>query len=211
LPPASLLDLLSPEERRRAMRFVRESDRRRFQLCHVALRSILGDWLGTEPARLRFATGSWGKPALDRPFSEAGLEFNLSHTADLALVAVTRGRRVGIDVEAIRPLRDLLGIARRVLSPSDFERLARLAPGRQVAAFWLAWTSNEACLKAVGSGLASGEPAIRLDAANSPVPCDAQMRLVRVQLDRPFVGALAVEDGEQATFVTRDFPLPACA
>jgi 4'-phosphopantetheinyl transferase len=209
--PSPTLEVLSPDERQRAARFVRETDRRRFQLCHAALRHILGEWLGEAPERLRFVTGRWGKPALDQPFAAAGLEFNLSHAAGLGLVAVTRGRCLGIDVEAVRRLKDMAGIARRVLAAGDYEVFAGLPPEQAVETFWRAWTANEACLKAVGSGLGSGERAIRLDRDVRPVPCDARLHLHRLELESPFVGALAVEGGEDAAIVRREFHLQPCA
>jgi len=209
--PIRLVEVLSPEERRHAARFVREIDRRRFLLCHAALRSILGEWLGEPPEHLRFASGRWGKPVLDRPFSDAAVEFNLSHTAELGLVAVTRGRRVGIDVETIRPLNEMLDIARRVLAARDCAVLTALPPEQAIEAFWRAWTANEACLKAVGSGLGAGEPAIRLDRRGRPTPCNDRLCLHRIEVAHPLVAALAIEGHGHATFVKRDFHLQASA
>ncbi len=209
--PAPLLATLSEDERQRAARFVRAADRRRYQLCHVALRQILGDWVGEPPERLRFMTGRWGKPALAEPFADRAVEFNLSHTAGLGLIAVACGRRLGIDVEAIRPLGDMPAIARRVFSAADCELLAGLPKKRLADAFWEAWTANEACLKALGSGLGSGEPAIRLDRQAHPLVRDTALRLHRLDLDSPFVGALAVEGGARIGLVRRVYHLPACA
>jgi 4'-phosphopantetheinyl transferase len=203
--PPGLAGVLSPEERARAARFVREADRRRFEQSHVALRRILADWLGEAPGQLAFVAGPWGKPALAEPFAGTGVEFNLSHTNGVALVAVARGRRVGIDIEAVRPLGDMPAIARRVLSEADCRFLEALPAQRAIEVFWQAWTANEACLKAVGSGLGAGEPAIRLDQENRPVPRDPVLQLHALGL-APFVGALAIENGAHARLVMRDLP-----
>lgn len=210
-PPRPLLDTLSEEERQQAARFVRDSDRWRYQLCHAALRHVLGTWTGERPERLRFRTGRWGKPALDGPPAGRRIEFNLSHTTNLGLIAVSGVGRLGIDVEAMRSLGDMQAIARRVLSAADYESLATLAPQRRTAVFWAAWTANEACLKAAGSGLGAGEHAIRLDPQARPIPRDPALRLHALELPMPFFGALAMEEGSGVDLVRREFRLPACA
>jgi 4'-phosphopantetheinyl transferase len=146
-----LATLLDGAERARAERFLRPVDRDAYVLSHGWLRTILGAVVGRAPGQLRFATNGCGKPRL------AGAEavsFNLSHTEGLALIALTLGRQVGIDVERMRAERPLAALTERLFPPGEAEAWAQLAPGRQCAAFYEAWTRKEALLKAQGTGLA---------------------------------------------------------
>jgi 4'-phosphopantetheinyl transferase len=142
-------DILSEDERARAARFHFERDRRRFIAGRAALRRILAAYLDRAPAALVFVLGPHGKPALENP----GLEFNLSHSGGCGLIAITRGRRVGVDVEGIRTDFACEEIARRFFAPAEVEALAASAPHEYAAAFFRCWTRKEAYVKARGDGL----------------------------------------------------------
>jgi 4'-phosphopantetheinyl transferase len=142
--------LLDDQERGRAARFTFERDRRRFVAAHAALRRLLGDRTGQAPHALRFDIGAFGKPRLR---GRADAAFSLSHSADLALVALADEVEIGVDLEPVRPMRDLEGLARQCLSAREWLQFeATQEPGR-TAAFLQAWTRKEACLKALGTGL----------------------------------------------------------
>jgi 4'-phosphopantetheinyl transferase len=152
--------LLSAEERARAQRFHRDVHRRRYVVAHGALRIILAGYLGATPDSLAFVTGEHGKPAL-RPepgASPSGVEFNLSHSDDLALVAVTRARPIGVDLERWSEGVEHLELAERFFSPEERGALRGLAhaPELVAAGFFAAWTRKEAYLKATGHGIARG-------------------------------------------------------
>ena len=100
---ARLETLLSPDERVRAARYRYPDLRREFTAGRGALRKLVGGYLGIEPDRLGFVYEERGRPVLSSEFSGAGLNFNLSNARDLALVAVTRGRGVGVDLEVGAP------------------------------------------------------------------------------------------------------------
>ena len=168
-------DVLNEEERARAARFHFERDRRRFVAGRAALRRILGAYLDRAPADLVFTLGRHGKPALEN----LGLEFNLSHSGGCGLLAVTRGRRVGVDVEHVRA--DFAGedIARRFFAPAEVEALAASAPDQYATGFFRCWTRKEAYVKARGDGLS-----LALD--RFEVPLDpAATRAVASCLDDP--------------------------
>ena len=117
---------LSPEEVRRSEAFHFEKDRRRYAVARCGLRWILANRLGTEPQLLRFEAGPHGKPFLA---GGKGPSFNLSHCEDLALVAVAAAERaVGIDVEKVRPLRELRSIEKRYFSPEERRFITASAP-----------------------------------------------------------------------------------
>jgi 4'-phosphopantetheinyl transferase len=154
----SYWSLLSDEERRRAARFVRDIHRRRFVVAHGALRSILADYVGAEPTALDFVSGAHGKPALRDPTGRPPVEFNLSHSDDLALVAVARALAVGVVLERWSEGVEHLELAERFFSPGERRALRALAhaPHLIEAGFFAAWTRKEAYLKATGHGITRG-------------------------------------------------------
>src|SRR5712691_5961986 len=95
-------EALSLDDRTRADRFRFESDRRRFCVARASLRLILSRYLKTKPGRLQFETGEFGKPFFANEKLSGGLRFNLSHSHQLALIAITREREVGVDLEYMR-------------------------------------------------------------------------------------------------------------
>lgn len=152
VPPAvveALARTLGNDERARASRYPREGDRRRFTVARGLLRTIVASYLGLAPSALQFAHGSHGKPVLVGP----DLTFNLSHSGEVALFAIARGRRVGIDVEHVRADVAVESLARRFFSGHEVAMLESLERRRRPAAFYRAWTSKEAYLKARGVGL----------------------------------------------------------
>ena len=155
---ASYWALLSDDERRRASRFVRDVHRRRFVLAHGALRIILAGYVGTEPTSLDFVTGEHGKPALRQGSGWPAVEFNLSHSDDLALVAVAHARPVGVDLERWSEGVEYLELAERFFSPGERDALRALAHAPRLVeqGFFAAWTRKEAYLKATGQGITRG-------------------------------------------------------
>jgi 4'-phosphopantetheinyl transferase len=146
---AVLFALLSPDERGRATRFHFDRHRRSFIAARGFLRHVLARYLKRTPDELAFTYGSRGKPNL----AAEDLRFNLSHSGDCAVLAVTRGREVGIDLEKIRPRVNLEGVARRFFAPAEVEALDSVAPGEKELAFFNCWTRKEAFIKATGEGL----------------------------------------------------------
>jgi 4'-phosphopantetheinyl transferase len=142
--------LLTPDELERADRFVFPEHRRRFALARAGLRRVLAAYLDEDPAALRFVLGPQGKPALA---GRAALEFNLSHSHELALCGVKRGRELGVDVEWMRELTDCLGIARTHFAESERRALAATPPAERALVFFRIWTRKEAFIKALGTGL----------------------------------------------------------
>jgi 4'-phosphopantetheinyl transferase len=150
----------SVAERERAARFRRPEDGHRYLAAHGALRLILAGYLGWDPLALRFATGAWGKPFVE----DTDIQFNLSHSGALALIAVARGRQVGVDVERLRPLADLEDVAARVCTAREREALAALAKPQRERAFLTLWTRKEALAKMVGEGVRALSPDARGEA-----------------------------------------------
>lgn len=124
------------------------------EVARAALRELLGAYLGT-PETPALATDPGGKPRLT---GEWPLSFNLSHSGDMALIAIAPpGVGVGIDVERLRPRRDPVRLAARWLPTADAESVAGAAEGEREEVFHRAWTRHEARVKCTGAGL-SGPP-----------------------------------------------------
>ena len=173
---AALTPLLSGDERRRAERYRFDRDRRRFVAARGLARVVLGDYLRRSPASLRFDLGAHGKPSLR---GERELRFNVSHSGGVALLAVSRGPEVGVDVERIEPSVPAEELAERVFSPREREALRAVPPGRRSEAFFAGWCRKEAYIKARGLGLSlelrdfdvsldPGEPAALLATRDDP-------------------------------------------
>ena len=147
-------DVLSEDEDARAARFVFYRHRARFIAGRASLRRILGRYLEMAPERLDFGYGHRGKPFLkDDPAGKA-LRFNLSHSSELALLAVVGSRDIGVDVERVRAVQYHLKIAGRFFSPGEVAAIRALPPEVQYEAFFNCWTRKEAYIKALGDGLA---------------------------------------------------------
>ncbi len=206
-PPAPLLGrlerTLSEDERTRADRFRFPAHRTRYVAGRGALRDLLGRYLRRDPGSLRFTYTAHGKPALAGQEGPDGLRFNLSNAEDLALVAVARGRELGVDLENLREMPDGASIAERFFSAPENEVFRGVPPERRDAAFFACWTRKEAFVKAVGEGLsmpldrfdvtlAPGEPA-RLLATRPDAAQVERWTLVEVDPGPGWVGALMAE------------------
>lgn len=147
--------LLSSAERARALELVCPDERRRYTVAHAALRAILGRVCGVRGSQLQFGAEPNGRPYLITPGGPP-IDFNLSHSGEWALVAVTPPSwRVGVDIERIRPDLDVLGMARRMYQPAEFERLqANSDEDQQRDEYFQLWSAKEAYVKAIGIGLA---------------------------------------------------------
>lgn len=149
---AQFHELLNAEERQRAARFHFPADQRRYTVGRGMLRVLLGHYLQIPPAQLAFTYNAYGKPQLAGA-ATAALHFNLSHSGEFALYAITPQRIVGVDIELMRTNLDYLALARHVFSPAEQAVLTALPVTEQLAAFYRGWTRKEAFIKARGMGL----------------------------------------------------------
>ncbi|HSE19062.1 MAG TPA: 4'-phosphopantetheinyl transferase superfamily protein [Pyrinomonadaceae bacterium] len=189
---------LEPHELERAGRFHFEKHRRHFIVARGFLRSVVARYLETQPEALRFVYGTYGKPALA---SEHSLRFNLSHSNQVALLAVALDAELGIDVEHIRADFASEDIARRFFSRTEVEAFNALPKEEQVAAFFRCWTRKEAYIKAIGKGLSQALDAFDVTLEPDLPPAllraeedDASRWLLRdVHVGEAYAGALVVE------------------
>lgn len=150
---AGRFDLLSEAEWVRARRFAFEHLRRRYCAARSALRVLLSQRLNVAAADVRFVEGANGKPYVE---GAPECAFNLSHSDDVALIAIAQHAtrdEVGVDVEILRPMRDALALAERNYTEPECAPLRPLEGLARDTEFLRIWTRKEACLKALGSGL----------------------------------------------------------
>lgn len=197
--------LLDDDERARATRLVRLSDRHRFVLAHAALRLFLAKCLEIHPTAVRYENGVHGKPRLGPGLPS--LEFNLSHSGGLGLIAVARERSVGVDVEQLREVPDALSIVDTHFSAAEQEVLRSLPPAEQRAAFFRCWTRKEAVIKALGEGLGRALDSFEVDLAPGSMSALARfegrsgnvagwsLRALTAPTDYEAAGAVAVAQG----------------
>ena len=153
----NVLAVLSSNERDRMARFVFDRDRLKFGLCRGLLRCILAGYTQQNPANIAFDYAPEGKPSIPEP-----LEFNLSHSGDWMVCAVSRdaatdapsqSRPVGVDVECVSELKHFDLMVERCLTSHEQHSLATLPPEQAQRRFFECWTGKEAYLKAIGQGL----------------------------------------------------------
>jgi 4'-phosphopantetheinyl transferase len=193
---------LSEDELERVARLRLEDHKKRFVASRGWQRSLLAAYLGCRPEEIVFAYAELGKPRLATPRTQDGLEFNLSNSHEMALLAVTRKHDVGVDVEYVGRRSDTEAIARRFFADREQAALERVPEAARRAAFFRCWTRKEAILKAAGVGLtfplnrvevtlAEDQPArlLKLDASLGDL---AGWRLYHLSPAEEYLGALAI-------------------
>ena len=194
-------EVLSTDECARADRFRAARDREFFTATRAVLRMIAGNYVGMPPATLEFFYSEKEKPHVDAD-ATGGLEFNVSHSGSIAVLAFARARAVGVDVELLRDNFDHEGLARRFFSEREQQEISLLPAAEKYAAFFRCWTRKEAYIKAQGVGLSmplrdfdvslrSGEENALLD--TRPDSSEAARWTLRdIAVPSGYVGALCV-------------------
>jgi len=194
---------LSAAEQDRAKKFRFDKHRNRFIAGRAGLRAMLGRYLQIQPGKLDFAYASRGKPSLSPEFAGARIHFNLAHSEDLALCAITCVAPVGVDVERVRTVKDAADLVARFFSKRESKLFKKLAPDKRPSAFFNLWTRKEAFLKATGEGIGDslnsvevsflpGEQARLLAVASDPGQA-VEWTLQDLQPGAGYVGALAIQ------------------
>jgi 4'-phosphopantetheinyl transferase len=187
------VSVLSADEKARAARYHRDIDRKYFITARAMLRQILGSYLKKDPETLIFAYSEKEKPSLGGAEAGSGIEFNISHSGDLALLAFARSRQIGVDVEQIRRDFDTAKIAARFFSAAEQKQLAALPEEQRSDAFFRCWTRKEAYIKATGKGLSL--PLHQFDVSLAPKELNALL-------------ATRPDPLERTTWTMRDIVVP---
>lgn len=147
--PENAWQLLNDPEKERAKRFYFEKHRRRFVITRALLRKILSCYLQQNPRDIDFCYNRYGKPFL---FKQQALEFNVTHSQDLAFIAIGQSHALGIDIEffSCRPYK---GIANQLFSSTELAHLHQQAERSMPLCFFDIWSQKEAFIKRAGMGL----------------------------------------------------------
>lgn len=204
---------LSPEERARADRFVFEDDRSRYVTGRTALRTLLGQELGLPPSAVPLESSAHGRPLCAR--LRGRLDFNLSNSGDVAVIALAPQENVGVDVETFRPVHDALGLSRHYFSDAESEELELLDPAERDRAFLTCWTRKEAVLKATGLGLSIAPASVETGIGIAPATVrttegsfELHTQPLRIQGDESAIVSLALPKKASQIHV-RSFQFPA--
>ncbi len=202
--PESTLDryteLLSTDEKQKAGRFHFQRDNRRFTVTRATMRSILGSYVQFGPRELRFRYSEHGKPQIKNPARD--IRFNVSHSGEEAVVAVTSGRETGVDVEQIRDNVEIDSLAERFFSTTEKDFLRGLPHEKKLSTFFRFWTCKEAFLKAQAVGLTRSLASFTVDlttirpsllAAAETRGEESQWSLLELACQPGYASALAVE------------------
>ena len=201
-PLESDWQILSEAELVRARRFVFPQDRDRYVRAHSAMRRLLSHYSGKPPGQITLDSNSYGKPQMECDPGTHPIQFNLTHSAGLAALAISLGYPLGIDIERIRPIDS--DVAAHHFSPHELVILNRLPAPMWLPGFYRCWTSKEALLKGEGMGL--NLPLDGFDVEVHPLRpasliavapqtnISLAWSLVELQPADHFVGTLAVHD-----------------
>jgi len=169
---ARYLALLQPEERDRHGKFTVERLRHEHLVARALVRTVLSSYLPGAPAAWRFRPGPHGRPELDPP---QPLRFNLSHSGDLAICAVSGGAEVGVDVEPYARAEKILGLAGRVLSDRERTALPALGPEQALGRALTLWTLKEAYVKALGIGISVPLRSLSFSVGDGPIGLESEL------------------------------------
>jgi 4'-phosphopantetheinyl transferase len=150
-----LLHRLSPSEQKRVSGLLEEKAARQYVVSRAMQRQLLASYAGGEPSDIQFGIVAMGKPTLSRP-NEIGLQFNTTHSGDLVIIAVTKDRDVGVDVEQVRPISRALQVSKRSFSAEEHASLEKLSGAELDRAFLSIWVKREGTAKARGDGVWRG-------------------------------------------------------
>jgi 4'-phosphopantetheinyl transferase len=193
---------LDDAERSRADHFRSHRLRRQWTVARAGLRNILAHYCGCSPIQIEFTLGTFGKPELAGEIAKTGVTFNLSHSGNMAVVAVSHNTDLGVDIEFKKFIKDWPGVARRFFSSNENAKLMAMEESCRVDAFFDCWTRKEAIIKATGEGLHAqlddfdvslapgGTTAVLADYSDEQKYIG--WRLENIGLGEQFAGALAI-------------------
>ncbi|WP_395375874.1 4'-phosphopantetheinyl transferase family protein [Marinicella sp. W31] len=194
--------MLSPDEIERAHQFRFAKDRNAFVITRGALRKLISHYLSIQAIDISFRYTEYDKPVLRTPENNT-IQFNVSHSGDYGLIAISRCSPLGIDIEEMKTDLDLMEMAQQVFSGSEYQQLIQLPEAKRIQAFYNGWTRKEAYIKGDGKGLSiplksfnvslvDKEQPILLATAHDEQACD-HWSIYNINTPENYAGALAIK------------------
>lgn len=148
---SSLFSILSLDEQQKANDFYFNKHKASYILRKSALRLILSQYCMISPNAINFKYNYYQKPYLKiNPFN---LQFNMSHSHEMAILAITKKHPIGVDLECIKPMENVTDIAHQFFSPQEYSKFTLVPTNQKIKTFYTIWTRKEAFIKAIGKGL----------------------------------------------------------
>ncbi|MBB71270.1 MAG: 4'-phosphopantetheinyl transferase [Legionellales bacterium] len=188
----ALYCLLASDEQHRARRFKFPIHRRRFIIARAQLRQLLGEQLGIAPEAVEFKYGEHGKPSV----SGVELQFNLSHTEDIAVIALHPHNPIGVDIENWQREVEYDDLSKRYFTENETNKLASLSGDDKAKAFFRCWTRKEALLKALGAGLT-----FPLNQCEVTVLADEPAAILSIENSRDKAASWTLQSVEQGDYI----------
>jgi len=178
---------INEEERARAARFLNPAHGDQFALVRGSLRCCLAAYLDIPANKIEFEFNQYGKPLIRPAQNAMALQFNVSHSHHMAVFVFTLRQRIGIDIEYMKPLKNMAGLAQHVCSPGEWREFNALDGSQCEAAFFRLWTRKEAFIKANGQGLSMGLRSIYVGLQETDI-------INRVQYEGHWLGNWFIKD-----------------
>lgn len=201
-----LKSILSPDEQIKANKFRFPIHQNRFIIARANLRLILSKYLVVKPQAIEFSYSEKGKPSLAKHLNQQLIEFNLSHSENLALYGFTLKNKIGVDIEKIKENSDTDGIAKRFFTNNEYQIISQLSGKEKHKTFFKFWTSKEAYLKAIGEGLTGGlnnveikikNQQIKLNTPNKSKQVISNWQLKQIDIEKDYIATIAVENKQR--------------
>ncbi len=152
----TLLPYLSEEEQIRADKLKAELKKNQFIIARGLLRKLLSNSLGKPVDEIKISYGQHKKPYIEEQYNDYSVDFNISHSGEFILLAITLNSQIGVDIEKINHELEYLSLSNRFFSESEKKELLSFKQDEQLDAFYRAWVRKESFIKATGKGIAFG-------------------------------------------------------
>ncbi|MFZ1320224.1 MAG: 4'-phosphopantetheinyl transferase superfamily protein [Ignavibacteria bacterium] len=146
---SNLRKLLSNDETKKADRYRFAKDSNSYIISRGSIRKILSEYISIDADSINISYTEFGKPFIEN----SKINFNLSHSGDWCFIAVSLIKDIGIDIEKVRKIEDVLKIADRYFAINEYEHIKNFDSTEQINEFFRIWTLKEAFIKAIGEGL----------------------------------------------------------
>lgn len=195
--------ILNEEEKNKAQRFRLEKHQQRFIIARSSLKRILSLYLSIPPQKIDFQYNTYGKPQLLENINKINLQFNISHSENIAIYGITCQNLIGVDIEYMRPMSEAENLAKRFFTQKEFVAMSKLSSAEKNREFFKLWTGKEAYLKAIGKGISGGLDKVEISSHEPrkfirlPESNQTNYNLFYLTPEHNYLAAIAIENKQQ--------------